>query len=188
LTAGYLHQGSANEATIQAQQDEEEAALSQDADLVDFGLGTAQHSRSPQIVIENRSSGWIRNITLIIPLSLQGTTNSDGSTTISIPNFTVYSGGGNGFEGITGTPNGITFREPLPDIGPCELAVTTALRSLPSLGLATLAKSQLNFTDPNGNAWTRFGSGKLVRNTSYKGPGTWSPYAVLEPLPGCSSG
>jgi hypothetical protein len=168
--------------------DEVEATLSQEAELVDFGLGTAPHSSSPQIVIENRSSGWIRNITLTIPVPTRETPNSDGNVTISIPNFGVYSGGGDGGQGITGTPNGIIFREPLPDIGPCQLAVTTALRSFPSINPATLAKSELDFTDPNGNAWTRFGSGKLVRNASYEGPGAWSPYAVLEPLPGCSSG
>ena len=93
-----------------------------------------------------------------------------------------------GFQGVVMTANVPYFREPLPDIGPCELAVTTALRSFCHIDPATLAESGLDFTDPNGNAWKSFGSGKQVRNTSYKGPGVWSPYAVLEPLPGCSPG
>lgn len=184
----HLHVGAANEATVQAQQDAAAAALSQDADLVDFGLGSAPHSSSPQIVIENRSSGWIRNLTLVIQVPVRETTEPDGSVSVSMPNFGTYSGGGNGFQGVEVTANGATFREPLLDIGPCELAVTTALRSFPHIDPATLAKSELDFTDPNGNAWTRFGSGKLVRNTGYEGPGVWSPYAVLEPLPGCSPG
>jgi hypothetical protein len=188
-TDNHLHQAAANEATVQAENDQAAAALSQDAELVNFGLGSAPHSSSPQIVIENRSSGWIRNITLVIPAPVRESSNSDGSVSISIPNFTIYSGGvDNGSEGVLGTPSGVTFREPLLDIGPCQLAVTTALRSFPSIDPATLAKSELEFTDPNGNAWTRFGSGKLVRDASYKGPGAWSPYTVLEPLPGCSPG
>jgi hypothetical protein len=187
-TNNHLHQGAANEATVQAEQDAAATALSQDAELVDFGLGSAPHTSSPQIVIENRSSGWIRNLTLVIPVPEQKTTEPDGSVSISFPNFAVYSGGSTGFQGIWGSASAATFREPLPDIGPCELAVTTALRSFPAIDPATLASSELQFTDPNGNAWTRFGSGKLVKNASFEGPGTWSPYATLEPLPGCSPG
>lgn len=184
----HLHQGVANEATIQAQQDAAAAALSQDAKLVTFGLGSASHSSSPQIVIENRSSGWVRDMTLVIPVPVRETREADGGVGVSIPSFGLYSGGGNGFQGVVVTANGAYFREPLLDIGPCELAVTTALRSFSHINPATLAKSELDFTDPNGNAWRSFGSGKLVRNTSYEGPGVWSPYAVLEPLPGCSPG
>ena len=188
LIANQLDQGSANAATVQAQQDAAAAALSHDAELVGFGLATAPHSGSPQIVIENRSSGWIRNMTLVIPVPVRKTTEADGSVTFSIPNFGTYSGGGNGFQGVDMTAKGATFREPLLDIGPCQLAVTTALRSFPALDPATLAKSELDFTDPNGHAWTRFGSGKLVRNIKNEGPSVWSPYAILEPLPGCSTG
>jgi hypothetical protein len=189
LTANHLHQGAANEAAIQGQQQAAAAALNQDAELVDFGLGTVPHSSSPQIVIENRSSGWIRNMTLVVPVPVQQTREANGEVNINFPSFGIYTDGGNGFYGIRGTADGgFVFSEPLPDIGPCELAVTTALKSFPNLNPATLAKSELYFTDPNGNAWMRFGSGKLVRNSTFKGSGTWSPYAVLEPLPGCSSG
>ncbi len=176
------HQGAANEATIQAQQEATAAALSHNAELVDFGLSSASHGGAPQIVIQNRSSGWVRNMTLVISVPVRTLSNG----TIAIPNFGVYSGGGNGFQGVSVTANGAVFREPLADIGPCELAVTTALRSFPTINPSTLAKSELDFTDPNGNAWTRFGSGKLIRNTSYEGPAVWSPYAVTEPLPGCT--
>jgi hypothetical protein len=188
LIGSYFHQGAANEAAVQAQREAVAAARSREAELVDFGLGHAPHSSAPQIVIENGSSGWIRNMTLVVPVLERKTPEADGSVSTSFPKFTVYSGGGSGFQGVLATANGANFREPLLDIGPCELAVTTALRSFPALDPATLARSELDFTDLNGNAWKRFGSGKLVRNTSYKGPGAWSPYTLLEPVPGCSPG
>jgi hypothetical protein len=135
------HQGAANEAAIQAQQEAAEAALSQDAELVDFGLGTAPHSSSPEVVIENRSSGWIRNLTLLVPMSERETTNSDGSVSISVPPFSVYADGGSGDSGMLGTPDGIFLQDPLPDIGPCELAVSAVVKALPSVTRTALAAS-----------------------------------------------
>lgn len=189
LLVNYLvHQAAANEAAIQAHQAAVAAALRHDAELVHFGQGTPPGSRSVQIVIENRSPGWVRNMTLIIPVP-ERKTPAAGGTWISVPDFSVYGGGGNGFQGVTVTAaGGAVFREPLTDLGPCELGVTTAARSFPTLNPATLVRSELDFTDPNGVAWRLFGSGKLVRNTSFKGRGVWSPYSITVPLPGCVSG
>jgi hypothetical protein len=184
-----LHQGAANEAAVQAAHASLAAAESQDAELVDFGMGTDPKTGRPEVVIENRSSGFVRNVTLIVPAPVQATSNADGSTSVSLPNFASGFDGGSGSSGIVGTPDGIFYRDPLPDIAPCELAVTIVLRSLPSIQPGpTLAKAELGFTDPNGIAWVRFGTGKLVRNTGFKGPGAWSPYALEEPLPDCSAG
>lgn len=75
------------------------------------------------------------------PVTVRETRDADGGVGVSFPTFSIYSDGGNGFYGIVATVNGgATFREPLPDIGPCELAVTTALRSFPRIDPATLAK------------------------------------------------
>ena len=184
------HQGAANEAGVQGERVSEASALSADAKLVDFGTGTDPKTGRPQVVIENRSSGWIRNVTLVIPVAVRETTNSDGSVSMSISSFTIHDDGGSGYQGLVGTPDGIFLRDPLPDTGPCELAVTTVLMALhfPYISGATMARSELSFTDPNGIAWIRYGSGELVRNTGFAGPGAWSPYALEEPLPDCTAG
>jgi hypothetical protein len=183
-----IHQAAANQAADQAQQDAAAAALRHDAELVDFGLKTPSRSISQKIVIENRSSGWVRNLTLVVPVPVPKTPEAGGDVSISIPNFNVYQGVG-GFQGVWYTvKGGATFREPLPDIPSCFRAVTTVLRSLPGLDPTTMATAQIDFTDPNGIAWRRFGSGELVRNRAFKGPGAWTPYMLLEPMPGCSPG
>lgn len=182
----HLHQGAANNATVQAEQDQAAAALSHDASEVILGQGL----RSPQLVIENTSDGWIRNITLLVPVPVQETREPGGGVSVSIPNFSIYSPVFGGFTGVWFSGNSAYFHEPLPDIGPCELVATTALKSFPAdLDSTALAKAEIDFTDPNGIAWTRSISGPPVRNTGYKGSGavTWAPYPIVERVPGCTT-
>lgn len=182
-----IGQSGANNATIEAEKDATQTELMQDAELVSYGLGDTSPNSSPQIVIENRSYGWIRNVTLTIPISFSG-----GNGSFSSQGIIVYPVEGNGPQGVNITGRGINtpptgnFRDPLADVGPCELAVTTVLKAVPHVSPAALAQSELVFTDPNGNTWGRFGSDRLVRIADPAGVKEWSPYAISEPLPGCS--
>jgi hypothetical protein len=139
------------------------AALRHYAAQVTFFVEGVPNSSTPQLVVENRSGGTIRNIVLYLPIPVHGCSahcNWQGD---------------------------IYYR--LPDIPPCSIAPTSVLSMIksPTIGPAALAKSALFFTDQNGNAWDLFGYGRLVRQT-FKGTGVfnWGSFANFKPADGCS--
>lgn len=183
LIDNQTHQGAANEAAVQGERANAAAALSHDASEVFLGQGL----HSPQFVIQNESNGWITNIALRMPVPFRETRERDGEINISTPSFGVYSPLFKGFTGVTFTAHGAYFLEPLPNIGPCELVTTTALESFPDQPGAYLAKAEIEFTDPNHVAWTRSISGPPVRapRDTASSAGSWAPYPIIEPIPGC---
>jgi hypothetical protein len=196
------NQDAANAVTINAAKAQQANALRRYADQVTYGLGPApssnSRSRTPQLIIENRSGGWVRNVTLIVPVPIQGKNGS-----IHLPGFAVVSGMvGHEMEGIGASGGFVSIQ--LANIPPCEIAVTALLTAIPSAQPAELAGSELEFTDQTGKAWSLHGDGRLVEGTDsrYDLAGTpsmpntpnvsgwaWSSSGNFEPITGgCLSG
>jgi hypothetical protein len=197
------NQAAANAAQIKAEQAQEASALRQYAQQVSYGIGPAPASNngSPQLIIENRSSGWLRDVTLIvaIPTPANGIYPSIKSA--------------NGMVGemrINNDENGSSITFQFANIPPCEIGITKILAALPSIEPGDLAASRLVFTDQNGNGWVLRGNGQLIKGIDFltqqemgsldpfppgsypNGPGTsgwaWSDSGNLEQVVGgCSS-
>jgi hypothetical protein len=150
-------QGAANKATVENQQQQQESTKLQYANKVTYGLATTQRDQNPRLMIFNQSSGWVRNITIIIPISYQ-----DHAGRISLPGFKVVSGMvGWESEGIN--PSGADYTFQLPSLPPCEVGITAILSAVPNMSPAEFAASQLFFTDQRNVGWVRNGQGKLAQ-------------------------
>lgn len=154
----YLDQHAADQASASD-------AVRHDAEQVSYWLQGVAHSTTPQLVIENRSGGPIRDLFLKFPQPMQGC-----SANCSWEAFDYIS---------------------LADIPPCSIEATTVFNVFKSLSIesAALSGSLLDFTDSNGNAWTLYGGyGKLVELPGYKSPPgfTWNPSVTFTPAQGCS--
>jgi len=179
----------ADRAQVKAYQEQNAAATSHDADEVSYGLLPGPNSGGSQVWIMNESDGWIRDMTLVVPVTVKESRSPGGGISINFSNFSLYGPLGPGFTGETcTTTSGCTFRDPLLDLGPCMEAATTVLKSVPSLSGAAMEKSSLYFNDPNGISWVRTGNGPPVRNTTFQGSGVWTPYASQRRIPGCVVG
>jgi hypothetical protein len=156
--ATYFDQHGAYEATSAA-------TVRHDASQVSYWLQGAPHSNTPDLVIDNRSGGPIRGITLKFPQPVQGC-----SANCQWESFDYYT---------------------LTDIPPCSMETTTPTRVFisPAIGQAALNGSILDFTDQNGNSWALMGgAGKLVQLTGYKQPTgfSWGSGVTYKPAQDCS--
>ncbi len=164
--ATYLDQHAANEHQLQVDQAAAAAAERHDAEQVSYWLeGSVPHTTAPEIVIENRSIGPIRDVILKFPQPVQGC-----STNCQWEAFD-YVG--------------------LPDIPPCSLGTTAAVADFiyPKIGSAGINGSFLSFTDPNGKSWVLYGGeSRPVEEAGYKAPVgfTWTPHTTFTPIVGCS--
>lgn len=154
----YLDQHAADQAAASA-------AERHDAEQVSYWLQGVAHSTTPQLVIENRSGGPIRDLYLKFPQPVQGC-----SANCNWEAFDYVS---------------------LADIPPCSIEATTVFTVFksPEIGSAAWNGSILDFTDPNGNAWALYGGyGQLVGLPSYKPPPgfTWNPSVTFTPAQACS--
>ena len=127
---------------------QKEAALRHDASEVTYGLGPGPHGSGIQLSIDNASHGWVRDVTLHIPVPAK---IKGGSVTL--PNLGILAAN-TGFEGELMTSAGAYFTIQLADIPPCEQSFTPLLSALPTLQVGQLLPAAtLFFTDSNGNAW-----------------------------------
>jgi hypothetical protein len=113
------------------------------------------------LVIDNRSGGPIRGLTLKFPQPVHGcSANCQWEAA-----FDYYT---------------------LADIPPCSMETTTTFRdfSSPAIGPAALNGSILDFTDQNGKSWALIGGvGKLIELTGYKQPAgvSWGSGVTFKP-------
>jgi hypothetical protein len=134
----------ADQAQISAYQEQNAAAISHDANEVNYGLLPGPNSGGSGVWIMNASGGWIRDMTLVVPVIVQESRAPGGGISMNFPNFSVYGPVGAGFTGETcNATSGCTFQDPLLDLGPCMEAATTVLKSLPGLSGAAMAAPDL---------------------------------------------
>lgn len=74
------NQSAANSAVIQGQQGQRTNAQRQYADQVTYGMGPVQGSKTSQLFIENRSGGWVRGITVSVPVPVHRTPDTGHPT------------------------------------------------------------------------------------------------------------
>lgn len=168
------NQSAANAAQIKAAQAQEASTLRQYAQEVSYGLGPApgRNNGSPQLIIENRSNGWLRDVTLILPIPTSG---NGIDTSVNPVDGMVGSVRINSDE----NGNSVTFQ--LANIPPCEMAITKILAAIPGIEPGDLADSRLIFTDQKGNGWILHGNGQLVKGIDFL---TQQEMGAFNPLPG----
>jgi hypothetical protein len=182
-------------AEIRAERKSEQArkasALRASAGQVTYGIAPAPDSSStPRLLIENRSGGWIRAISLYIPVPPHAKLS-----------FTVV-GGMVGNEETGYGPEGNYYFFQFPNIPPCEIGITALLQAMPSLTETDLAQSVLSFTNADGN-WLTNVTGQLEAGSPPywlsgadaglpNGPGTsglaWNTGSDMHPVEACVVG
>ena len=138
------NQAAANQAQISAEQQQKVSALEHDASEVTYGIGPVPGARppTPELIIENRSGGWVRNVVLYVP---------DPSAVSGQPFYVIP--GVAGAEEIGIGRGGPYFSIQLPDLPPCELTVITLFSALPHLRPGSMQNAVLYFTDELGQGW-----------------------------------
>jgi hypothetical protein len=152
--ATYFHQQGIDDAAAAA-------TVRHDASQVTYWIQGAPNSSTPQLVIDNKSGGPIRGLTLQFPQSGQ-------------------SGGWEAFSYYS-----------LPDIPPCSMETTSPTREFisPPIGQTALNGSILDFTDQNGNSWAlKGGYGQLIALAGYKQQVgfSWGSGTTFKPAQDCS--
>lgn len=185
----YINQATATTATIRAGQASAASVQRHDAEQVTYYPETVPGGKNPQLVIRNASSGLISNVFLLFPVPAVKTAHGYRvSTTLKLT--TGFSGDQMGIVFAYGGKQGFIYYS-LPDIPPCTVETTRTFETFKdsSIGTASLNGSLLDFTDPNGLGWQRYGSyGKLVRMPHIKPRSefSWSPFVRFKPATDCS--
>lgn len=135
-----------------------------DAAQVSYWLQGLPRNRPPELMLENRSGGPVREIVLWLREPVRGCSSNCG-----------------GWQAYTYVS--------LPDLPPCSIAATTALNAIksPHMGPGALGTSALTFTDQHGRHWELTGGGRLVRDPNYHRGTAWSVSAEFRPADGCST-
>jgi hypothetical protein len=152
-------QGAANKAVVQGQQEQQNSAELQYAEQVTYGLGTVRTGQNPQLMIFNKSTGWVKDITIIIPIPDQ---SNNGR--ITLPGFKVVNGMV-GMEQVGVGVGGAYYSFQFPNLPPCEEGITAILSAVPNVTPTELAASELFFTDQKGVGWVLHGDGQLTQGS-----------------------
>jgi hypothetical protein len=149
----------------QAYEANDAATVQHYASQVSYWLQGVPNSSIPDLVIDNRSGGPIRGLTLKFPQPVKGC-----SKNCQWEAFDYFT---------------------LADIPPCSMLTTTSARdfSSPSIGPMALNGSILDFTDQNGVSWAlKGGYGQLSELTGYKQPAgfRWGSSVTYKPAQDCS--
>jgi hypothetical protein len=154
------NQGAANAATIQADRSQQAAqraerlqAVRAEAEHVTYGISPVPGApqSEPELIVENRSDGWVRDIMLYIPLPNSKTINVGNPAGVAWASY-----------GLGPYPFGEWLAMELPDIPPCEVDAVSLLRLLPNLQPDEMEHSTMFFTDSHSRQWGLRGTGLLA--------------------------